>query len=208
MTSKKRLFFPLMVSAVVSLGVTLSAHALDFRSNALGCTTKNCAYWRNGTSARPRIFRIQAPRPPTGATIGPWRLVRTPAPDNKETVSIMRTGELIKSDPDFAGLMIRCKGTAGIQVGFIVVSPFPPKSQPLVTVSTGKSSLDFPGSVASPGTIVSLPDEAGVLVQGPWLSARSLTVRIKGDGANIYGTVSLNKLSQAIALLQANCPPQ
>lgn len=156
--------------------------------------------------AGPRPILVQALPRATGTHIGPWRLVRTPAPENKQTVSIMRTGELLKSDPDFAGLMIKCREPAGLQIGFIVISPFPPKSHPQVTVSTGKSSIHFKGSVIAPGTIITLPNEADALLQGPWQSAKVLTVRIEGNGTQINGTVSLKQLSGAVALLQANCP--
>ena len=120
----------------------------------------------------------------------------------------MRTGEFLKSDPDFAGLMIKCREKTGIQIGFIVIRPYPPKSHPQVNVSTGKDSIQLQGAVASPGTIVMLPSEADALVQGPWQSAHQLTVQIKGDGTDIHGVVLLNQLSAAITLLQANCPMQ
>ncbi len=205
--AKNRGLFRLMVTAVVAW-TTLPpyASATALRWNHPVCAMLGCIDQLSDSTVGLKPALVQAFGPLRSTRIGPWHLVRTPAPENKQTVSIMRTGELLKSDPDFAGLMIRCKGTAGLQIGFIVVSPFPPKSQPQVTVSAGASSLDFQGSVAGPGTIVSLPDEASALIHGPWKSARSLTVQIKGDGADIHGTVSLNQLSQAIALLQANCP--
>ena len=202
-----RPFFHFMVSVVVSLSLPISAHAGELRSSIVNCPIAGCLTQRHADiPARPRLTLVQAPRPAADTHIGPWHLVRTPAPENKETVSIMRTGELLKSDLDFAGLMIRCRGPAGLQIGFIVISPFPPKSQPQVTISTGQNKLHFKASVVPPGTIVNLPDEADILVQGPWQSARSLTVQIKGDGADIHGVVSLSQLSQAVALLQANCP--
>ena len=45
-------------------------------------------------------------------SLGKWRLVRTPNPQGgKEAISIMRGAELSGSDPDFAGLMLRCAET-------------------------------------------------------------------------------------------------
>ena len=177
--------------------------AAGWRANLPLCIAHGCIPRAGPSQAAPHLIAVRAT---TGTHLGPWHLVRTPAPDNKETVSVMRTGELLESDPDFAGLMIKCREPTGLQIGFIVVSPFPPKSQPRVTISTGKNSLHFKASVIAPGTIVTLPDEADTLVQGPWQSASTLTVRIKGDEADIHGTVSLKQLSGAVALLQANCP--
>ena len=196
-----------MVSVlVVSVILPPAAGAADWRSNQAVYAIRGCPVRHYDSRVQPKLIPVQARPPVRSTTVGPWHLVRTPAPENKETVSIMRTGELLKSDPDFAGLMIRCRGAAGLQIGFVVISPFPPKSQPQVTISTGQDKLRFKASVIPPGTIVSLPDEADVLVQGPWQSARSLTVQIKGDSADIHGTVSLDQLSQAVALLRANCP--
>lgn len=205
-SGKSRLLCRLMVTAaVVSTTPPSGVGAAALPSAQPACATLGCITQPGVSSVEFKPMPVQAPGPKS-TRIGQWHLVRTPARENKETVSIMRTGELLKSDADFAGLMIRCKGTAGLQIGFIVVSPFPPRSQPNVTISTGASTLEFRGSVAGPGTVVSLPDEASTLIHGPWRSAQSLTVHIKGDGASIRGTVSLNQLSQAVALLQANCP--
>lgn len=205
---KIRLFFNLMVTAVVSLGLLHFVHAATLKPGMVdlqirGCKSGHCEV----VPARPHLMTfVRTTRAATSAHVGPWHLVRTPAPENKETVSIMRTGELLKSDPDFAGLMIRCRESVGLQIGFIVISPFPPKSHPAVKISTEKSSLHFKAAVISPGTIVTLPDEADALIQGPWQSARSLTVQIEDGRTRIDGTVSLKQFAGAVALLQANCP--
>ena len=194
---------------VVTLFAALPWHAgaaAGWRSNLPACTSGGCLMQVGAPQVVPHLIAVQEIRPATSTHFGPWHLVRTPAPDNKETVSIMRTGKLLKSDPEFAGLMIKCRQPTGLQIGFVVIPPFPPKSHPRVTISTGKSSLHFKASVIAPGTIVSLPDGANSLVQGPWQSAQTLTVRIKGNEADIHGTVSLKQLSGAVALLKANCP--
>lgn len=198
--------FRLMVTVAVVFAILpwRAGTAADWRSNWPVCTSQGCT--PQPATSRTIPHHLIAVRATTGTHIGPWHLVRTPAPDNKETVSVMRTGELLKSDPDFAGLMIKCRERAGLQIGFVVISPFPPKSQPRVTVSTGTNSLHFKASVIAPGTIVVLPNEANALIQGPWQNAKRLTVEIKGDQADIHGTVSLKQLSGAVALLQANCP--
>jgi hypothetical protein len=186
----------------------LHADASDWRSNLPFCNIQDCDT-QVGDVKPPghlRIFGAQATLPLTNTNIGRWHLVRTPAAENKETVSIMRTGELLDSDADFAGLMIKCRDNAGLQIAFVVVRPFPLRAHPQVTISTGHSSVHFNASVVPPGSVVSLPDEAEVLARGPWQSAKRLAVQIVGDGANIHGIVSLDNLSEAINLLEANCP--
>ena len=139
--------------------------------------------------------------------IGNWRLVRTPGPEHTEVVSIMRTADFLKSDPDFAGMMIRCSQTGSLQIGFITIRPFPPRAKPKVTISAGKSpQVHFDASVLPSGSIIGLPHEAEVLANGVWQSARKLTVDINGEGAKIHGIVSISKLAKAIAYLRANCP--
>jgi hypothetical protein len=140
---------------------------------------------------------------------GNWRLVKTPGPDNtREIVSIMRTAEALKSDPDFAGLTIRCGEQAGFQIAFVVIRPFPPRSRPEITVSDGRSNARFEALVLPSGSMLSLPAEAEVLARGSWQATKELTVDIEGDGAKIHGIVSLTNLSGAISLLQANCHPK
>lgn len=136
-----------------------------------------------------------------------WRLVRTPGPEKSgDVVSIMHTADTMQSDPEFAGLLIRCRPDARLQIGFITITPFHPRSHPKVTVTAGSTAAHFQAEVLPPGSLVALPNEAEALVRGPWQSAKDLSVDIEGDGAKIHGAVRLEDLSAAISQLQPNCP--
>src|ERR1700730_10668658 len=57
---------------------------------------------------------------------GGWRLVRTPNPQSgMDTISISHTAEVQKSDPNFAGMMLRCD-EGQVEVLMIVLEPYPP----------------------------------------------------------------------------------
>jgi len=135
-----------------------------------------------------------------------WRLVRTPGPEKSDIVSIMRTADIMQSDAEFAGIMIRCRAKSALQIAFVVITPFHPRSHPKITVGINRSDMRFQAEVIPPGSLVALPNEAEVLAKGAWQSAKELTVDIEGEGAKIHGVVSLENLSGAIAQLQASCP--
>lgn len=138
---------------------------------------------------------------------GGWRLVRTPGPQNSGyVVSIMHTADTMRSDPEFAGLLIRCRNNARLQIGFITITPFHPRSHPKVTVMAGSATTHFQADVLPPGSLIALPNEAEALTRGPWQSAPELTVDIDGGGSKIHGVTSLEGLPAAISQLQANCP--
>ncbi|MBI1203484.1 MAG: hypothetical protein GC182_13335 [Rhodopseudomonas sp.] len=149
------------------------------------------------------IMTQAAPVSPAGG----WRLVRTPGPQNSgDVVSIMHTADTITSDPEFAGLLIRCRSNARLQIGFITITPFHPRSHPKVAVTAGSATTRFQGDVLPPGSLIALPNEAEALARGPWLSAAQLTVDIDGDNVKIHGVTSLEGLPAAISQLQASCP--
>lgn len=136
-----------------------------------------------------------------------WRLVRTPGPEKTgDVVSVMRTADFLRSDPNFAGLAIRCRARSGLQVAFVVITPFHPRTHPKVAVSVNRTPIQFQADVIPPGSMIALPQEAEVLAKGPWQSAKELSVDIEGDEVKIHGVVSLEGLSGAIAQLQASCP--
>lgn len=140
-------------------------------------------------------------------SMGKWRLVRTPHPQGgKDAVSIMHPAELSGSDPDFAGLMLRC-GEADVEVLIAVINPYPLRAHPHVTVQDEASSHAFDSSVAPPGALVLLPPEATALARSTWLSAPQITAAVEdGDHAAIKGTVRLDGLKTALGTLVANCP--
>ncbi len=174
------------------------------------CGLENCGdQARIAQSFAPPFLRVQAPLNQDTADIGRWRLVRTPGPENSgDVVSIMHVADALKSDPDFAGLIIRCREKSALQIAFVVIRPFPPRTHPQISISAGQMKAHFETSVIPPGSLLSLPNEAEVLAKGPWQSANQLKVEIESEGDTIQGIVSLENLSNAIAFLQSNCPAQ
>src|ERR1700752_4793071 len=57
-----------------------------------------------------------------------WPLIRTPRPNGgPDAIATMRTADTSRSDPDLAGLMIRCREKSGMEVLLALVRPFPPR---------------------------------------------------------------------------------
>jgi hypothetical protein len=171
-------------------------------------------------AARLRCFENAASKPATQAaaqTLGPgtgtWRLVRTRNPNGgQDAVSIMQTADIVKSDLDLAGLMLRC-GQTGIEVLLVLVQPLPPRAHPKVTVSAAGRSEDFVAKIVPPGAALLLPQEATELASGPWTAASELAVQIDpgqndGESTAIRGAISLTGLAGALPVLTANCPAQ
>jgi hypothetical protein len=164
-----------------------------------------------GPQSSPAPERGQKPGPKAGASIGTWRLVRTPNPvTGADAVSIMRTADIVKSDIDLAGLMLRCAQN-NFEVIVVLVRPLPPRAHPKVTVGAGGNSVDFTATVLPPGAEVLLPADASALASGPWRTAPELSVQISsvnGDEppAPVHGIIPLAGLGDAIQLLLSNCP--
>ena len=174
----------------------------DFWTNRLKAGSFETALQIEGA---PQLFLVQSQTGMGG--IGRWRLVRTPGPNGEAVVSIMKTAEALQSDAEFAGMMIRCRDTGGLQVAFVLVTPFGPRSKPQITVHDARQSRTFEASVLPTGTILGLPPDGGVLITGSWRNAKKLSVQIAGEGTIIRGEVLLDSLSPALDLLAANCPP-
>jgi hypothetical protein len=204
-------YLTLAILGSAAMIIQTCAYGADISLNTLLCSISDCGYKTQGSeySRNPDLIFVQAQRfQDPLADAGKWRLVRTPGPEQKEIVSIMHTPALLQSDPDFAGLLIKCRENLGLQIAFAVIRPFPPRTRPQVTVAVDHLSTHFQASVLPSGSLVELPDEAEVLVKGPWQSARQLSVTIEGDGVTIHGIVPLDDLDKAIVMLQSNCPKE
>jgi hypothetical protein len=128
------------------------------------------------------------------------------------TVSIMRTADIVKSDIDLAGLMLRC-AQSNFEVVIVLVRPLPPRAHPMVTLSAGGNNATFAATVVPPGAEILLPADASALASGPWQAAPELSVQIaavEGDepSAPMHGIIPLAGLGAAIPLLLSNCPSQ
>jgi hypothetical protein len=152
-----------------------------------------------------------------------WRLVRTPNPSGgSEAIAIIQTAQVLKSDIDFAGLMIRC-GESEVEVLVTLLTPLSPRAHPRVTLSGGGESNSFVAAVAPPGALLLLPKEATALARGRWQSLPELSAQIdvgtsggdrtdnsqalsgQDDPHQVNGIVDLGGLGPALARLQALC---
>ena len=147
-------------------------------------------------------------RPATSAARDLWPLIRTPNPKGgREAISIMRTADTAQSDPDLAGLMIRCKeAPPGLEVVLALVRPFPPRAKRDVVVALGTVHSVLQAEASPAGTSLVLPLEATAFTTGPWRELKELTVTINDAEAKIRGVIPLDGLAPAMARLSASCP--
>jgi hypothetical protein len=149
-----------------------------------------------------------SPDPGASSTLDLWPLVRTPNPKGgPDAVAIMRMADTGQSDPDLAGLMIRCTEKSGLEVVLALVRPFPPLAKTDVVVNSGTTQSVLHAKASSIGTALILPVEATAFTIGPWRDLKELAVTIKHPETEIHGTIPLDGASPAIARLSASCPP-
>ena len=141
-----------------------------------------------------------------------WRLVQTVDPQSdRKMVSIMRTADTIRSDPDLAGLMIRCRsrlgdGSPNLEVLVVLLNPLPLRAHPNVRLKSESGESRYTASIAVPGALVLLPAEATALATGSWQSVNELTIDVEDAGLTIRGVVALGGLRSALSELSASCP--
>jgi len=135
----------------------------------------------------------------------PWRLVRSANPGGgSDAISMTRSAD-ISSDPDLAGLMLRCH-RINPEMIVVVVTPFPPHAQPSVTISANGKEWHFEAELVPPGAEVLLPAAATDLASGPWQSAPQLALKISWQQRSINGVIPIDGLRGALTTLAANCP--
>ncbi|WP_407192945.1 hypothetical protein [Bradyrhizobium sp. STM 3566] len=136
-----------------------------------------------------------------------WKFTRTQGTkDGESFAAIMKTADTTQSDPDFAGLIVRCAPKGKIDVLVALIRPFPPRSHPKVTIAaSGGGTLTVEASMAAAGAAVLLPDEVSAFAAGKWQTTPSLSVVVRESDSEIKGTVALNGLREAYNSLQANC---
>jgi hypothetical protein len=145
-------------------------------------------------------------------SIARWRLVQTLDPHgDRKAVSIMRAAETIRSDPDLAGLMIRCgiglgDSSANFEVLIVLLNPLPLRAHPNVRIKSENGESRFTASIAVPGALVLLPAEAASLAIGPWQSLNELAIDVEDAGLTVHGVVVVEGLRSALSDLSASCP--
>jgi len=136
-----------------------------------------------------------------------WRLIRTSRPNGaSDSFAIMRTANTIQSDPDLAGLMIRCQEKPGLEVVLALVRPLPPRSKRDVVVNSGATETLLHAESSSPGTALVLPIEATAFTTGPFRGLNLLSVKVKDPEGDIRGVIPLDGITSAVARLSASCP--
>lgn len=158
-------------------------------------------------SARPSCHGAPFVEVATPAPSSVWKFTRTQGTKEGESfAAIMKTADTAQSDPDFAGLIVRCAPKGKIDVLVALIRPFPPRSHPKVTIaSSGGGALTFEASMAAAGGAVLLPDEVSAFAAGKWQTTASLSVVVKESDSEIKGVVALNGLREAYYSLLANC---
>lgn len=138
-----------------------------------------------------------------------WPLVRTPHPrGGPDAVSVMRTADTTRSDPELAGLMIRCAEKPGLEIALALVRPIPPRSRrDVMVVAVGAAQVLLHAEVTSAGTALLLPVETSTFTAGPWSNTKEIAVTIKDPDGEIRGVILIDGIGPAMAKLSANCPP-
>jgi len=153
------------------------------------------------------VFPVAGPSSPGSPSSSPWKFSRTQGPKEGETfAAITKTADTTQSDPDFAGLIVRCAPKGKVDVLVALIRPFPPRSRPQVTIAASNGgTLTVEASMAAAGAAVLLPDEVSAFAAGKWQSTPSLAVAVKESDSEIKGVVSLTGLREAYNSLLANC---
>ncbi|MDE5445721.1 hypothetical protein GWG65_30795 [Bradyrhizobium sp. CSA207] len=151
--------------------------------------------------------RLGRPFVEIAASSSIWKFTRSQGTKEGETfAAIMKTADTAQSDPDLAGLIVRCAPKGKVDVLVALVRPFPPRSHPRVTISSnGGGTQTFEASMAAAGAAVLLPDEISAFASGRWQTTPALTVVVKETDSEIKGVVALNGLREAYHSLVANC---
>ena len=145
------------------------------------------------------------PQPEGG--IAAWRLIRTPHPKGgPDAVAIMRTADTTQSDPDLAGLMIRCQEKPGLEVALALVRPLPPRSKRDVIINPGTAEAILHAETSFTGTALVLPIDATSFTTGPFRETNRLAVKINDPENDIRGVIPLDGIGQAVANLSTSCP--
>lgn len=148
-----------------------------------------------------------APLPDARSVQDLWPLVVTHHPaGGRDAVAIMRTADTSRSDPDLAGLMIRCAEKPGFEVLLAVVRPLPPRARREVVIGSGVTQVALQTEISSLGTGLILPVEATAFTTGRWQELKELAVAIKDPEMDIRGVIPLDGIASAMARLAASCP--
>ncbi len=144
----------------------------------------------------------------TGAMLANgWQLTRTLTPKTGvDAISISHAADFEKSDPNFAGIVVRC-AEGQIEVLMAVIEPYPPLITIDVMIKRGKGpELTYRSSVVPPGVMIRLPSEAATSITDDRQRTDELSVTlINGTAPRIAGIVKFAGFEQAIGTLKSLC---
>jgi len=132
-----------------------------------------------------------------------WKIIHPRRADReRRSAAIIRAPDVLRSDLDFAGFMLRC-GTP-VEAVVVVVAPFPPGTRPKVRLQGGAFSSTLSGTVISGGAGVLLPAE-GRLADNLLRAGPVLDLEVETDTKIIKGSVNLTGLGEALKQLDVAC---
>jgi hypothetical protein len=67
------------------------------------------------------------------------------------------------------------------------------------------NETEFQATIAPPGTLVLLPEQATSLMRGPWQALEDLFVRVDNGQSTIRGVIKTAGLEAAFKKLQTSC---
>jgi hypothetical protein len=137
---------------------------------------------------------------------GEWRLVRTPNPRGGiDAISVSHTAEIQKSDPNFAGIMLRCD-QGQMEALVIVLEPYPPSAIIELTITRHNLPSKYRAGVVPPGVMVRLPADAATTLLAAGHQDEELTVSLASESTTpTKGVVKLSGLDQAVGTLRGLC---
>jgi hypothetical protein len=143
--------------------------------------------------------------PPSDYRPQSWHLVRTPNPrGGPDAVSVTHVADFSRSDPDLAGLTLRC-ADGGVESLIILITPLPPHAHPNVRIAAAESDLLLKADMVQPFTSVRLTPKATALLTGSWQMRAELDVRVENEGTKIEGVILLAGLPAALQSLLVEC---
>ncbi len=201
------MMFGLMRFGLMALATSAFAQPGERNPTDIPASLERCAGLADA-AARIQCYQRALGQPASPGTVPPkpadgWRLVRSRDPrGGPDAVSVMRTADTAASDLDLAGVLLRC-GDQGPEMRVVVLTPFPPRARPEVTIAVGTREMRFDATVVPPGAELLLPQD--VLADAQLRSAREISIRINTAGAAIKGAVTIEGLNTALATLAVNC---
>lgn len=134
---------------------------------------------------------------------GAWHLVHGVGKET-DTQAILHTAEFERSDPQLAGLMLRC-GQKGIETIVVVVEPYSPQTRPEIVLRSAEQEVHFEGRMIPTGAGILLPDEAANWLTQAAKASGEVEIEIAAANKKIDGVVGLTGLPSAVQPLNYDC---